>query len=169
MPFSKQMHLLFCIITALKICGKPFLKFLSAFKTSWRLLNCCCQLGIILEFSLFQTPFKDQTAFTLYTLHLRGLTYFPHYSRFPADEKSQAYRYFNGKCPDELNRLTPPVQSFTSMTRFAKMTKLNRPHPFRITLLRRTFQSEGFYPRTTSSWNRLPRECFPEHNNLNFF
>lgn len=34
---------------------------------------------------------------------------------------------------------------------------------------RRRFHAGSFFPRVSTSWNRLPRVCFPKHYNLNHF
>ena len=77
---------------------------------------------------------------------------------------SLLYRYFHGKCSDALHSLT-----FTARTRLATSTVANHPHFLRLPNIRRKFHADSFIPRTSSLWNKLPRDCFPSSYNLNTF
>ena len=79
------------------------------------------------------------------------------------------YRYFHGKCSDELHALVPKVQKFSSMTRFATSTLQNHPHFLRLPNIRRKFHTDSFIPRTSLSWNKHQRDCFPSSYNLDIF
>ena len=76
------------------------------------------------------------------------------------------YRYFYGKCSDELHSLVPPLWNFGRRTRFAVNS-----HPFflRIPLSRTKFHADSFFQRTASLWNTLPAETFPADFNLQTF
>ena len=76
------------------------------------------------------------------------------------------YRYFHGKCSDELHSLVPPIRSFPVRTRFAVSV-----HPFFVDIpkIRTKFHMDSFFPRTSSLWNSLPSECFPASYNLHLF
>ena len=79
------------------------------------------------------------------------------------------YRYFHGKCSVELHSLVPPLRTFSARTRFATSTETNHPFFLNTPPLRRKFHAESFFPRTTSLWNKLPRDCFPNGYNLKLF
>ena len=78
------------------------------------------------------------------------------------------YRYFYGKCSDELHLLVPPVRDFPIRTRFAKSSEAH-PHFLKIATPRCKFHSDSFFPRTAAMWNSLPPECFPPEYNLDLF
>ena len=82
---------------------------------------------------------------------------------------SLLYRYFHGKCSNELHSLVPPRQTFRARTRLATSVESNHPHPLRIPNLRRKFHDVTFFPRTTHLWNSLPFECFPDGYDLQSF
>ena len=81
---------------------------------------------------------------------------------------SLLYRYFYGKCSDELHSLVPPIREFTRMTRFALTTGAH-PHLLNIPRSRTQFRANSFFPRTAALWNALPAECFPPNYNLQLF
>ena len=78
------------------------------------------------------------------------------------------YRYFNGKCSDELHSLVPPIKEFHHITRYAR-TK--NAHPFFVDLprTRTKFHANSFFPRTATMWNALPTHCFPSVCNVDIF
>ena len=78
------------------------------------------------------------------------------------------YRYFHGKCSEELHSLVPPIKEFTRSTRFAKSTT---SHPYYLDPPRSRcmYHSNSFFPRTTAKWNSLPGECFPAEYNVDLF
>lgn len=93
----------------------------------------------------------------------------PFSHRRGVESLSLLYRYFNGKCSDEMRSLDPPVLNFTARTRHATHIAENHPQSPHIPLARCKFHSSSFFPRTTALWNRRPRGCFPDHYNLNLF
>ena len=82
---------------------------------------------------------------------------------------SLPYRYFHGKCSDEIHSLIPKAQTFTARTRLATSPVANHLHFLRLPNIRRKFHADSFIPRTSSLWNKLPRDCFPSSYNLNTF
>lgn len=55
---------------------------------------------------------------------------------FSTLQPSLLYRYFNGKCSDEIRSLVPPVLNFTARTRHATHIAENHPHSLHIPLAR---------------------------------
>ena len=78
------------------------------------------------------------------------------------------YRYFHGKCSDELHSLVPPIREFSRNTRFAKSTT-SHPYFLQLPFTRCVFHSNSFFPRTAAMWNTLSEECFPAEYNLDLF
>ena len=78
------------------------------------------------------------------------------------------YRYFHGRCSDELHLAIPSERSFQVRTRFAVSCK---SHPSYLTVPRTRckFHADSFIPRVTELWNELPQECFPDGYNLKTF
>lgn len=77
---------------------------------------------------------------------------------------SHYFSLFFGRCPGELQSLVPLVQTFARKTRYATYIALARPHCLNIPLVRQLF-----FLRTVALWNRLWRELFSDHYNLNRF
>ncbi len=82
---------------------------------------------------------------------------------------SLLYRYFHGRCSNELHSLVPPLQTFRVRTRLAAFTQSNHPYTLRSPLIRNQFHENSFFPRTTRLWNSLPAHCFPASYNLTSF
>ena len=82
---------------------------------------------------------------------------------------SLLYRYFHGRCSNELHSLVPPLQTFRVRTRLAAFTQSNHPYTLRSPLIRNQFHENSFFPRTTRLWNSLPAHCFPDGYNLTSF
>ena len=76
------------------------------------------------------------------------------------------YRYFHGRCSEELHSLVPALRSFPVRTRFAVTA-----HPYHVDVpsSRTMFHANSFFPRTAAIWNSLPLYCFPENYNLGLF
>ena len=76
------------------------------------------------------------------------------------------YRYFHGRCFDELHQMVPPLKKFVRRTQLANMS-----HQYILDILKAKskFHSQSFFPRTASIWNRLPQSCFPDIYNLGLF
>ena len=77
------------------------------------------------------------------------------------------YRYFHGKCSDELHSLVPPIREFSRNTRFAKSTT-SHPYFLQLPFTRCVFHSNNFFPRTAAMWS-VSEECFPAEYNLDLF
>lgn len=61
--------------------------------------------------------------------------------------------------------LVSPAQFFTAKSHHAHFTVANHPYSIRVPFLRSTLNSDSFFPRTAILLTRLPRGCFPKHNN----
>lgn len=84
-------------------------------------------------------------------------------------EKSQVPHYFHGMCFDQLHSLVPSALSFAIGTCYATYKRMNHLHAFHIPLVRSTFYSDSFFPKTAVLWNRLPAGCFPSRYNFDLF
>ena len=75
------------------------------------------------------------------------------------------YKYFHGRCSDELSSLVPPVRQFQRVTRLS-----SNSHPFTVCVpVCKSFYNNSFFPRTSVLWNSLPPACFPSEYNLQSF
>ena len=76
------------------------------------------------------------------------------------------YRYYFGRCSDELAELVPLPHARSRATRYS-----NRLHDFVVTVPRysKEVYANSFFPRTAKLWNSLSTECFPLTYNLNAF
>lgn len=76
------------------------------------------------------------------------------------------YKYYHGRCSDEISSLVPPPKIAKRNTRLS-----TRSHPFTVSvpLCKKAFYSNSFFPRTSVLWNSLPSYCFPDVYNLNVF
>ena len=106
---------------------------------------------------------------------LRGLVGEELYSTLPplslrrnVASLSLFYRYYHGKCSDELHSSVPCERSFSVRTRFALASK-SHPHFLTVPRTRCNFHADSFIPRASKLWNELPRECFPNEYNLQTF
>ena len=79
---------------------------------------------------------------------------------------SLLYRYYYGKCSEELHSLVPVLYKFPRRTRFSE---INHPHYLSVPIVSRKFHEQSFFPRTIKMWNLLPTDCFPVEFNLNTF
>ena len=79
---------------------------------------------------------------------------------------SLLYRYFHGRCSEELHQMVPPLKEFGRSTRLA-----SRSHPYVLDIpkAKSKFHSQSFFPRTASIWNRLPQSSFPNTYDLGLF
>lgn len=69
-----------------------------------------------------------------------------------------------------LHSLRLPVwQIFTVKTCHFTSPGSDPPHSHSISLIRKNFYLDSFFPRIATLWNRLLRGCLPDHYNLNFF
>ena len=78
------------------------------------------------------------------------------------------YRYFHGKCSDELHSLVPPIREFTRSTRFSESAS-SHPYFLKLPRTRCAFHANSFFPRTSAMWNAPSTECFPAEYNLDLF
>ena len=79
------------------------------------------------------------------------------------------YRYYNGKCSQELQLLVPPMKTFSVRTRLAAATQELHPHALVNPRVKNNFHEQSFIPRTVKQWNNLPSECFPQQYDLDSF
>merc|ERR1711954_544049 len=61
---------------------------------------------------------------------------------------SLLYRYYSGKCSEELNQLVPPPKVFGKDTRLAVHTRQNHPHALRVPDSMKYFHADSVFPRT---------------------
>ena len=78
------------------------------------------------------------------------------------------YRYFHGKCSDELKDLVPARVVNHHITR-SSVASADHPYLLRVPGCRRNFHARTFFPHTTTLWNSLPPDCFPAQFNLGLF
>ena len=77
------------------------------------------------------------------------------------------YRYYQGRCSDELKSVIPPKARFARSMRFA-----DSQHSFAVKLekCRTTSFANTFVPMTSRNWNYpLPASIFPSTYNLQTF
>ncbi|CAF4763426.1 unnamed protein product [Pieris macdunnoughi] len=76
------------------------------------------------------------------------------------------YRIFHGECSEELFGLIPAAEFHHRTSR--QNTKF---HPYHLDVRRSTTErfSRQFLPRTTTMWNQLPTEVFPNQFDLGSF
>ena len=76
------------------------------------------------------------------------------------------YRYYHGRCSDELKSIIPPKACFVRSTRFA-----DSKHSFAVKLEKcwTTSFANTFVPMTSRNWNSLPASIFPSTHNLQTF
>ena len=83
---------------------------------------------------------------------------------------SLLYRYYSGKCSEELHQLVPPPKVFGKDTRLAMHTRQNHPHTLEVPdSMKKCFHANSFFPRTVKLWNSLPSDCFPLSYNIDKF
>lgn len=85
----------------------------------------------------------------------RRIFFFSHTYRRDVASLSLFYRYFYGKCSDELHSLVQSGLIFTARI-------YHDTYILRIPSARSKFHSKGFFRWTTALWNKLLRRCFPE-------
>ena len=73
------------------------------------------------------------------------------------------YRYYNGRCSNELHEMVPPRKTFARNTRFSANV---HPHFLEVDTSVQNFHRQSFFPRTATLWNSLPPYCFPKHYDL---
>jgi Reverse transcriptase (RNA-dependent DNA polymerase)/Endonuclease-reverse transcriptase len=76
------------------------------------------------------------------------------------------YRYYHGRCSEELAALVPPPAVFHRTTR---NTIIKHPYCVQLAKCRTDCFSNSFIPTTSRLWNSLPGKIFPEHYNLQLF
>ena len=75
------------------------------------------------------------------------------------------YRYYHGRCSDELKSVIPPKAYFARSTRFA-----DSQQSFAVKLGKcPTSFANTFVPMTSRNWNSLPASIFPSTYNLQTF
>ena len=79
------------------------------------------------------------------------------------------YRYYNGKCSQELHEMVPHLKTFGRSTRYSSRVQENHPHFLHVDGIFPKYHMNSFFPRTTSLWNTLPAQCFPDDYNLQKF
>ena len=86
-----------------------------------------------------------------------------HYIKY---KLSLYYRYYNGRCSDELRSVIPPKACFARSTRFAESQ-----HSFAVKLekCRTTSFANTFVSMTSKNWNSPPASVFPSTYNLQTF
>ena len=82
---------------------------------------------------------------------------------------SLLYRYYNGKCSQELHDMVPPHMTFPRTTRYSSHTLSHHPHSLQVEGNCPKYHLDSFFPRTVRDWNSLPASCFPIHYNLDKF
>lgn len=78
---------------------------------------------------------------------------------------SQLYRYYCGKCSNEIHPFVRPVQTFVTGTCRVAYTGSDHSHFLCIPLVSRRFHSESFIPGTVTE--KITRGCFLDVYNLN--
>ena len=78
------------------------------------------------------------------------------------------YRYFHGKCSQELHSLVPPNRQFQRQTRFSNDCS-KHPHYLHVPKSLHKFHETSFFPRTTKLWNSLTPEVFPHNYDISSF
>ena len=79
------------------------------------------------------------------------------------------YRYYNGKCSQELQKMVPCCKTFGRNTRYSTRVQKNHPHFLQVEGIYPKYHMDSFFPRTASLWNTLPSDCFPDSYDLDFF
>ena len=76
------------------------------------------------------------------------------------------YKYFNGSCSKELEKLVPSQKVFQRVTRLSE-----NAHPYTVSVpkARIDLYAKSFFPRTATLWNSLPSHCFPSVYDLQQF
>ena len=76
------------------------------------------------------------------------------------------YKYYHGRCSNELSSLVPSTKVHGRITR-----RSGKCHPFtvQVPFCKKGFYSRSFFPRTCVLWNSLPLSCFPETYDLQSF
>lgn len=95
------------------------------------------------------------------------MTYFSLCNDFPADAMLQASRCFHGKCPGDS--LVPSFQNFTARIHHATSTESNYYHFLCIPFVSRKFHPYSLFPRSDTSWNKLPHGDISKYYSLNPF
>ena len=76
------------------------------------------------------------------------------------------YRYYHGRCSDELKSIIPPKACFARSTCFADS---QHSFPVKLEKCRTTSFANTFVPMTSRNWNSLPASIFPSTYNLQTF
>ena len=76
------------------------------------------------------------------------------------------YRYYHGRCSEELAAAVPKPKFFSRSTRSASS---NNPYSVSIPRCRTEVYKSAFFPRTAALWNAIPLQCFPLQYNLQHF
>ncbi len=95
------------------------------------------------------------------TRNLDGLEH-----RRSVGDLSLFYRYYHGKCSEELARMIPPRVAPTRRTR---QTDGNHEFTVKLEAPRTSLYQNSYLWRTASLWNKLPATVFPAGYNLNRF
>ena len=86
--------------------------------------------------------------------------------RRPVSSLALFYRYYHGRCSDELAAVVPKPKSFFRSTR---STSLTNPYVVSIPRCQREVHKSSFLPRTALLWNKMPPHCFPLEYDLQQF
>lgn len=94
-----------------------------------------------------------------------------HPNPYPTDETlwTSHYRYYYGRCSDEIHYLVLPAQSFTAWTRHATLAVANHLHFLSVSFVMSKFYSNSLFPRNFILWNRLLGWCFHQSYNHDRF
>ena len=76
------------------------------------------------------------------------------------------YRYFHGRCSNELHELVPPPKTFFRVTRHSSQA---HPYCVKVPCCKKGIYYSSFFPRTATLWNSLPSYCFPGSYDLQSF
>ena len=71
---------------------------------------------------------------------------------------SLLYRYYNGKCSNELQEIVPPRKTFVRNTRFASNA---HPHFLEVESSHQNFHMQSFFPRTANTMEFTPCPLLP--------
>ena len=76
------------------------------------------------------------------------------------------YKFYHGRCSNELKSLVPKNKAHSRLTRLS-----SNSHPFSVSVpfCHKRCYSRSFFPRTSNLWNSLPSSCFPSSYDLQSF
>ena len=86
--------------------------------------------------------------------------------RLAVGDLSLFYRYFNGRCSEELKSIVPPLERPQRINRHSTAM---HSHSVQLPKSRTSQFNRYFIPRTAILWNSLPKHIFPSSPNLHIF